>query len=117
MPGRRGERLKGSARLGSHVRRRRSVAAVARHRSRPSIERSELLLRLAVELGRIGIFVTDLERKRTRLSPELCDILGLPIGTEMSYAQATALIDERDRDAVIASAEAAIRSSDAGKLG
>jgi PAS domain S-box-containing protein len=74
-----------------------------------------LLLRLAVELGRIGIFVTDLERKRTRFSPELCDILGLPIGTEMSYAAATALIDERDRDAVKASAEAAIRSSDAGK--
>src|SRR5262249_25006544 len=91
------------------------MPARARHRNRPSIVRSELLLRLAVELGRIGIFVTDLERRRTRFSAELCDILGLPVGTEMSYEEALALIDARDRDAVYACAEAAVESSDTGK--
>jgi PAS domain S-box-containing protein len=68
-----------------------------------------------VELGGIGIFVTDLGRKRTRFSPELCNILGLPVGTELSYEEASALIDERDREAVDASAEAAIESSEKGK--
>jgi PAS domain S-box-containing protein len=77
--------------------------------------RSDLLLSLAVEAGSIGIFETDLERRRTRFSPELCDILGLPIGTEMPYEEAFGLIDERDREVIRVKAEAARNSADRGK--
>src|SRR2546425_11613950 len=68
---------------------------------------SDELLGLAVRVGVIGIYDTDLVRKRTRFSPELCMMLGLPAGTEISYAQASRLFDERDRAAVTASVEAA----------
>ena len=55
-----------------------SKTAVA-HASRiPASDESGELLRLAVRVGGIGIFETDLERGRTRFSPELCAILGLP---------------------------------------
>ena len=54
----------------------------------PAQDESGELLRLAVQVGGIGIFDTDLERKRTRFSPELCVILGLPTGTEMDWARA-----------------------------
>ena len=46
-------------------------------------DESSELLRLAIQVGGIGIFDADLERKRIRFSPELCAILGLPAGTEM----------------------------------
>ena len=73
------------------------------------------LLRLAVQVGGIGIYETDFEQNRTRFSPELCAILGLPPGTEMTYAEASRLFDERDRAAVNASVKAAASSTDEGK--
>jgi PAS domain S-box-containing protein len=73
------------------------------------------LLPLAVQVGRIGIFESDLERRRTRFSPELCAMLGLPVGTEMTYEQASQLVDARDREAVKASIEAANESPDHGR--
>ena len=77
-------------------------------------DESSELLRLAVQVGGIGIFDTDLERKRTRFSPELCSILGLPAGTEMDYDQSSRIVDERDRPAVDAIMEAARNASDEG---
>jgi PAS domain S-box-containing protein len=76
---------------------------------------SDELLRLAVQVGGIGIYETDFEKNRTRFSAELCDILGLPAGTEMTYTEAAQLFDERDRAAVHASVEAAGNSADEGK--
>jgi PAS domain S-box-containing protein len=76
---------------------------------------SDELLRLAIRVGGIGIYETDFERDRTRFSPELCGILGLPVGTEMTHAEASRLFDERDRPAVIAIVEAAANSADEGK--
>ena len=72
------------------------------------------LLRLAVQVGGIGIFDTDLERKRTSFSPELCVILGLPVGTEMDYADSSRIVDKRDQAAVNAIMEAARNASDEG---
>src|SRR4051794_32224150 len=72
------------------------------------------LLRLAVSVGGIGIFDADLERKRIRFSPELCTILGLPVGTEMDCADSSQMVDERDRPAVNAIMEAARNASDEG---
>jgi len=69
------------------------------------------LLQLAVRVGGIGIFESDLEQRRTRFSPELCSILGLPVGTQMTYEEASQLIHEGDRAAVMASVEAAARTS------
>src|SRR5262245_14886006 len=76
---------------------------------------SDELLRLAVQVGGIGIYETDFEQSRTRFSPELCAILGLPAGAEMTYADASRVFDERDRAAVCASVEAAGSSADQGK--
>ena len=76
---------------------------------------SDELLRLAIQVGGIGIYETDFEENRTRFSPELCAILGLPAGTEMTYAEASRLFDERDRAVVNASLEAAGNSADEGK--
>ena len=76
---------------------------------------SDELLRLAIQVGGIGIFESDLIQKRTRFSPELCAILGIPVGTEMPYEEASRLIDERDRAAVQANAEVAAKSADRGK--
>ena len=92
----------------------RDKPANARARGEGAREVDELL-RLAVQVGGIGIFQTDFERDRTRFSPELCNILGLPVGTEMTFAQASQLFDESDRAAVHASVEAAFRSADRGK--
>jgi PAS domain S-box-containing protein len=73
------------------------------------------LLRLAVQAGGIGVYENDIESDRTRFSPELCAILGLPAGTEMTFAQASQLFDEQDRTAVQASLEVAARSTDKGR--
>jgi PAS domain S-box-containing protein len=70
---------------------------------------------LAVQVGGIGIYETDFEQSRTRFSPELCAILGLPVETDMTYAEASRVFDERDRAAVSASVEAAVISADRGK--
>src|SRR5262249_21163646 len=74
------------------------------------------LLQLAVRVGGIGIFESDLEQRRTRFSTELCSILGLPIGTQMTYEEASQLIHEGDRAAVMASVEAARYSGHRGNL-
>ena len=58
---------------------------------------------------------TDFAHNRTRFSPALCAILGLPVGTEMTYPQASRLFYAPDRAAVQASVEAAGRSPDRGK--
>jgi PAS domain S-box-containing protein len=68
-----------------------------------------------VRVGGIGIFETDFQRNRTRFSPELCAILGVPEGTEMPYVQACLLFDQRDRDDVRAKVEAADNPIDQGR--
>lgn len=93
----------------------RGGTAIVRRLDQRAQARADLLLPLAVEAGSIGIFESDLERQRTRFSPELCDILGLPIGTETSYEEAFGLIDERDREVIRIKAEAARNSADQGK--
>ncbi len=103
-----------SGNVARHPPRRRGSGGGS-HRGRYANAGTELLLPLAVEVGGVGIFDTDLERKRTRFSPELCTILGLPVGAEMSYAEAWQLIDERDRHAIQARVNAARTLADRGK--
>ena len=93
----------------------RRETAAARARTIWAPNESDELLRLAVQVGGIGIYETDFEQDRTRFSPELCTILGRPAGTEMSYAEASRLFHEHDRAAVDASVEAARTSADEGK--
>ena len=73
------------------------------------------LLRLAIQVGGIGIFETDFDRDRSRFSPELCAILGLPVGAEMTYNQAVLLYHGPDRAAAIARAEGALYASERGR--
>jgi PAS domain S-box-containing protein len=84
-------------------------------RGQRPLDRGDELLSLKIRVGGIGIFETDLERKRTTFSPELCTILGLPAGSHMTHAQASRLFDERDRAAVEASVDAARNSVDRGR--
>ena len=63
----------------------------------------------------IAIFVTDFGRNQIHLSPALCAILGLPVETQLTLAQAARLFDARDHPAVQISADAASRSVDRGK--
>ena len=95
----------------------RDTARVHAHATRATWapNESDELLRLAVQVGGIGIYETDFEQSRTRFSPELCAILGLPAETDMTYAEASQVFDERDRAAVSASVEAAGVSADRGK--
>src|SRR6516165_9420228 len=94
----------------------RSARAATGVRAQLNRSDSELLLQLAVEVGSIGVFETDLRRKRTRFSPELCAILGLPVGTELGYAAAARIIHKEDRDIFAASVEAAAKARDRGKF-
>jgi PAS domain S-box-containing protein len=75
---------------------------------------SEEFLRLAIRVAEIGMVDTDLRRKRSRFSPELCEMLGLPEGTEVPYEAAMRLIDERDRARVEASVAAAADPTEDG---
>jgi PAS domain S-box-containing protein len=78
-------------------------------------EVTDELLHLAIRVGNIGIFDSDLERKRTRFSRELCAILGLPVGTVVSHEEAWLLVDERDRAWLRASINGAAASGDKGR--
>src|SRR5215831_5542296 len=80
-----------------------------------SVTDRDELLRLAVDLGRIGIYETDFELNETRFSPELCSILGLWPGTRMSSERAVLLFHEEDRLAVQRSLDAAQSGPDKGK--
>jgi PAS domain S-box-containing protein len=73
-----------------------------------------IVLPLALEVGKIGVFDTDMERKETRFSPELCSLLGLPAGTIMGYAESSRIIHEQDRARVQAEVEKASAGTDLG---
>src|SRR5262245_61695713 len=84
----------------------------------PALRTPELtneLLHLAIQVGAIGILDSDLERKRTHLSSELCAILGLPLGTVLAHEEAWRLVDERDRAWLRASIERAATLGDRGR--
>src|SRR5262245_26937043 len=87
----------------------------AKHRDFQLIRRSDELLRLAMQVGGIGVFETDLRQKRTHFSPELCAIIGLPPGTVMPSEEAWQFIHEADRAAMRAIAEATTKSCHEGK--
>jgi PAS domain S-box-containing protein len=79
------------------------------------IRRSDELLRLAMEVGGIGVFETDLKEKLTHFSPELCAIIGLPAGTVMPSEDAWKFVHEDDREAMRANAESADSSAQKGR--
>lgn len=79
------------------------------------IDECDELLRLAIQVGGIGIYETDFDRDLSRFSPELCAILGLPVGSEMTYREATHLYYGPDRAAAIARAEAAVHANERGR--
>src|SRR5262245_29411357 len=87
-----------------------TAATKTRSRELQLLRRSDELLRLAMEVGRIGVFETDLKQKQTHFSPELCSIIGLPSRTVMPSEQAWQFIHETDREAMRAIAEAAATS-------
>jgi PAS domain S-box-containing protein len=103
-----------SPRARGDQRRQRGVDSSPR-RGRHSKDNNHIRLPLAVEVGGIGIFDSDLERGRTLFSAELCAILGLPVGTEMSYDEASRLFDPRDRPMIESNLEAARTAKDKGK--
>jgi len=79
----------------------------------PSQGATDELLQLARVAG-IGSFVSDLEKKRTQFSPELCELLGLPVGTKMPYEEGWRIVHEDDRPQMRALVEAAADAHDRG---
>src|SRR5262245_66471018 len=75
----------------------------------------EELLWLVIQAAGVGIFETDLKLRRTRFSPELCELLGLPHGTEMAIEEALQIVHERDRSRIRVNAKAAIDAADQGR--
>jgi len=75
----------------------------------------EELLWLVIQAAGVGIFETDLNRKQMRLSPELCELLGLPVGTELGLEEVLRIVHKRDRSRMRASAKAAVDAVDQGR--
>jgi PAS domain S-box-containing protein len=75
----------------------------------------EELIWLVIRAAGVGIFETDLKQQKTRFSPELCELLGLPVGTEMAIEEALGFVHERDRSRMRASAKAAVDATDQGR--
>jgi PAS domain S-box-containing protein len=67
------------------------------HHTRGDASRTHELLSLAVRVAGIGIFETNLKKRQTHFSPELCDLLLLPRGTEVPYERAWEFVHEDDR--------------------
>jgi hypothetical protein len=63
----------------------------------------------------IAMFTTDFDRNQIHLSPSLCVMLGLPVGSTLTLAQAARLFDARGHPAVQMSTEAASGSVNRGK--
>jgi signal transduction histidine kinase len=72
------------------------------------------LLKLGIELAGIGIFQTELQRKRTRYSPELCEMLRLPAGTELPYEDTWRFVHADDQQTMRADIEAAVHAGAQG---
>src|SRR5262245_18798517 len=78
-------------------------------------EVTDELLHLAIQVGNIGIFDTDLETQRTYFSRELCAILQLPAGTDLPHEEAWRLVDERDRAWLLTAINGTAASGDRGR--
>jgi signal transduction histidine kinase len=107
--------MKRSRTLVSPAKRRASAAPRGNVRWGPAGDDTIGVLPLALEVGGIGVYEADLQHKGVRFSPELCNILGLPAGTEMSYRDASRLIDDRDRETIRAAVEQSVRGAEPGK--
>src|SRR6476620_2293454 len=84
------------------------------YHTRGDSSRTHELLSLAVRVAGIGIFETDLKKRRTRFSPELCDLLLLPRDTEVPYERAWEFVHEGDRPRMRAAAENAAETDGNG---
>jgi PAS domain S-box-containing protein len=107
--------MKRSRTLVSLAKRRASAAPGSNVRWGRAGDDSIGVLPLALEVGGIGVYEADLQHEGVRFSPELCNILGLPAGAEMSYRDASRLIDERDRETIRAAVEQSVRGAEPGK--
>ncbi|HJW24478.1 MAG TPA: PAS domain-containing protein [Rhodocyclaceae bacterium] len=74
----------------------------ARKEMEESLRESEELMRLANEAADIGTYDTDLETGRTRLSPQLCAILGFTPCPDLDIEQSANLIHPEDREHLLA---------------
>ncbi len=63
---------------------------------------SEERLRIANEAARIGTYITNLEADKVYWSPELCNILGVPPGTERTNEEAFKVVHDDDLERVLA---------------
>jgi PAS domain S-box-containing protein len=72
------------------------VDITERKRAEGALQASEERLRAAVEAGAIGIFDADFAMGQGRFSPELCAMLGLPVGTHVTLQQAFSFVLPRD---------------------
>ena len=83
-------------------------------RAEAHLRDSEERFRLAAAASGIGVYDTDLLTARTKISPELAEILGLPSAGEISLEEGRSFVDPRDREVLAAAAGDALDSEGDG---
>ena len=92
-------------------------AAMSRDQLARSLQDSEARLRMANEAGGVGTFDIDLVADVARYSPQLCDIAGLPPGTETTVDGFLAFLHPDDREAALVQFAAAAAPGSDGAFG
>ena len=92
-------------------------AAMSRDQLARSLQDSEARLRMANEAGGIGTFDIDLAADVARYSPQLCDIAGLPPGTETTVEGFLAFLHPEDRETALVQFAAAAAPGSDGAFG
>ncbi len=65
------------------------------------LRESEERIRITIEAAKIGTYMTDLEANKVHWSPELCDILGVQQGKEITNEQAYKVVHKDDIERVL----------------
>jgi PAS domain S-box-containing protein len=72
-----------------------------RKRAEEKLRESEERMRIAIEAAKIGTYMTDLEADKVHWSPELCDILGVQRGMEITNEEAYKVVHNEDIERVL----------------
>jgi PAS domain S-box-containing protein len=87
----------------------------ARRSAEQAMRESEKRLRIANEVAGMGTYIADLENDRLRYGPSLCQMLGVPAGTETRLEDGFRFIHPEDLPRLRAALEAALDPASEGR--
>jgi PAS domain S-box-containing protein len=73
----------------------------ARKHAEEKLRESEERMRITIEAAKIGTYMTDLEANKVHWSPELCNILGVQQGIEITNEEAYKVVHKDDIERVL----------------